>query len=94
MQQPREMKIFSDVDAEEVESILETPTNIARNPNIRNDVDCYGMKWMKNNSLAKKGQNGPINPRTWDIQTITGRVLTKECESEKRISRPFGNIPS
>ena len=48
---------------------------------------------MKNNSLAKKGQNGPINPRTWDIQTITGRVLTKECESEKRISRPFGNIP-
>ena len=35
-----------DVDAEEVEPILETPTNIARNPNIRNDVDCHGMKWM------------------------------------------------
>ena len=47
-----------------------------RNPNIRNDVDYYGVKWMENNSLTKRDQNGLINPRTWGIQTITGGVLT------------------
>ena len=76
-----------EVDAEEVEPILETPTNIARNPNIRNDVDCHGMKWMVKNSLAKKDQNEPINPRTWGIQTISDGVLTKGCECGKRMSR-------
>ena len=45
------------------------------------------MKWMVNNSLAKKDKNGPINPRTWGIQTITGGVLTKGCECGKCISR-------
>ena len=35
-----------EVDAEKVEPILETPTNIARNPNIRNDVDYHSMKWL------------------------------------------------
>ena len=45
------------------------------------------MKWKENNSLAKKDQNGPINPRTWGIQTITGGVLTKGCEYGKRMSR-------
>ena len=45
------------------------------------------MKWKENNSLAKKDQNGPINPRTWGIQTITGGVLTKGCDYGKRMSR-------
>ena len=66
-----------EVDAEEVEPILEAPIRVPRNPNIRNDVDCHGMKWMENNSLAKKDQNGPINTRTWGIQTITGDVLSQ-----------------
>ena len=66
---------------------METPLNIARNPNVRNDVDCHGMKWMVNNSLVKKDQNGPINPITWGIQTITGGVLTKGYECGKRMSR-------
>ena len=38
----------------EVESILETPRHVARNPNIRNDIDCHEVKWMENNSLAKR----------------------------------------
>ena len=82
-----------EVDAEKVEPILETPTNIARNPNIRYDVDCHSMKWIvknalakkdQNNSLAMKDQNGLINPRTLGIQTITGGFLTKGCECGKR----------
>ena len=76
-----------EVDAEEVEHILETPTHVARIPNIQNDVDCHGIKWMENNALAKKDQNGSKNPRTWGIQTITGGVLTKGYESGKFMSR-------
>ena len=69
-----------EVDAEEVE-------HVARNPNIRNDVDCYGVKWMENDSLAKKDKNGPINSRTWGIQTITGDVILQGCELGKIMSR-------
>ena len=53
-----------EIDAEEVEPILEAPIRVPCNPNIRNDVDCHGMMWMENDSLAKKDQNGPINTRT------------------------------
>ena len=42
------------VDAEEVEPILEAPIHVAHNPNIQDDVNCHGMKWMENDSLAKK----------------------------------------
>ena len=76
-----------EVDAVEVAPILEAPIRVPRNPNIRNDVDCHGMKWMENDSLAKKDQNGPINSRTWGIQTITGDVISQGCELGKRMSR-------
>ena len=69
-----------EVDAEEVEPILETRIHVARNSNIRKDVDCHGMKWMGNDSLAKKDQNGPINSRNWGIQTIIGDVISQGCE--------------
>ena len=39
-------EILLEVNAEEVEPMLETQTNIARNPNIRNDVDYHSMKWL------------------------------------------------
>ena len=50
----RHLENLPEVDAEEAEPILGTPRLVSRNPNIRNDVDCHGMKWMENNSLAKK----------------------------------------
>ena len=66
---------------------MEAPIRVPRNPNIRNDVDYHGMKWMENDSLAKKDQNGPINTRTWGIQKITGDVIAQGCELGKRMSR-------
>ena len=63
----RNKENLPEVGTEEVEPILEAPIRVTRNPNIRNDVDCHGMKWMENDSLAKKDQNGSINQRTWGI---------------------------
>ena len=33
-----------EVEAEEVENNIKVPRNTSRNPNIRNDVDCYGVR--------------------------------------------------
>ena len=33
-----------EVEAEEVENNIKVPRNTPRNPNIRNDVDCYGVR--------------------------------------------------
>ena len=37
--------------------------------------------------MRRKDQNGPINPRSWGIQTITSGLLTKGCDLGKRMSR-------
>ena len=37
--------------------------------------------------MAKKDQNGPINSKTWGIQTITGDVISQGCELGKIMSR-------
>ena len=40
------------IEAELVETIIEPPRNLTRNPKTRNDVDCHGIRWMTNNSEA------------------------------------------
>ena len=83
----RNDKNLMEVDSEEVGTIFDSPRNISRNPNSRNDVDGHGVRWMENNSDAKRGQNDPILTRRWGIWTITGEVLTKEYDSGKRMLR-------
>ena len=50
----RNLENLPEVDVEEVEPVLGTPRLVSRNPNIRNDVNCHGMKRVENNSLAKE----------------------------------------
>ena len=76
-----------EVEAELVEPMIEPTRNPPRNPNSRNDVDCHGVRWMANNTEAKRDQNGHIQKKTWGLQTITGEVLVKGSESGKRMSR-------
>ena len=78
---------LQEVEAEEVKTTIETPRNTTHNPNIRNDIDCHGVRWMENNSEAKEDQNCPIPKGTWGLQTITGEDLVKGCEFGKRMSR-------
>ena len=66
----RNYDILPEVDTEEVDPILESPRNISRNPNSRNDSDCYGVRWMENNLDTKRDQNCPTLSRRWGIQTI------------------------
>ena len=72
-----------DVEAEEVDTIIEGLRNTSYNLNIYNDVDYRGVSWMENNSEAKMDQNGPIPTQRWGIQTITGKVLIQGCNSGK-----------
>ena len=60
------------VEANEVDTICQCPRNTSCNPNNRNDVDYHGIRWMENNSDAKRNENGPILTRRWGIHTITG----------------------
>ena len=55
---------LKEVGANLVETIIEPPINPPRNPNSRNDVDCHGVRWMTNNTEAKRDQNGHIQKKT------------------------------
>ena len=63
----RNDKNLMEVDSEEEGTIFDSPRNISRNPNSRNDADGHGVRWMENNSDAKRGQNDPILTRRWGI---------------------------
>ena len=76
-----------EIEAELVKRIIEHPRNPTRNPNSRIDVDCHGVRWMTNNSEAKRDQNSSMHKKTWRLQTITDDVLVKGSESVKRMSR-------
>ena len=75
-----------EVKAELVETMIEPTRNPPLNQNIRNDVDCYGVRWITNNTEAKRDQNGHIQKKTWGLQTITRAFLVKGSESGKRMS--------
>ena len=66
-----------EVEAEEVETIINALKNTSCN------VDCPGVRWMENDSETKRDQMGSIPKRTWGLQTITGEILIKGCESGK-----------
>ena len=76
-------KNLLEVEAEEVTITIEDSKNTSRNPNIRNNVDYRGVRWMDNNSEPKMDQNGLIPTKRWGIQTVTGEVLIKGYKSGK-----------
>ena len=45
---------LQEVEGEEVEIIIKAPRNTSRNPKIRNDINCNGVRWMENNSETKR----------------------------------------
>ena len=54
-----------EVEDEVLSSIIETPRDTSRNPNICNDNPDYrGVKWMENHSKTKRDQNSQIPRRT------------------------------
>ena len=77
---------LQEVEAEEVETATEALRNTTRNLNTRNDVDSYGIRWMKNNWEAKRNQYGSITKKIWRLQTVTGEILIKYCDSGKKMS--------
>lgn len=76
-------KNLLEVEAEEVTITIEDSKNTSRNPNIRNNVDYRGVRWMDNNSEPKMDQNDLIPTKRWGIQTVTGEVLIKGYKSGK-----------
>ena len=45
---------LQEVEGEEVEIIIKAPRNTSRNPKIRNDINCNGVRWVENNSETKR----------------------------------------
>ena len=45
---------LQEVEAEEVETVTEAPINTTHNPNTRNNVDCYGVRLMKNKIIWRQ----------------------------------------
>ena len=45
---------LQEVEADKVETTTEDPRNTVRNPNTRNNVDCYGVRLMKNKIIWRQ----------------------------------------
>ena len=70
-------RFFKEVEAELIETIIEPPRNPTRNLNTINDVDCYEVRWMINNSEAKGDQNGHIHKEPMDFRLLLVKFWLK-----------------